>query len=69
LICQKIVVVLPHEPFAILRRTLQDIAPRADLVIARGSGVFESYICPARPVTPPHLHSAFRLLDLPRETY
>ena len=27
------------------------------------------YICPARPVTPPHVHSAFALLDLPRETY
>ena len=29
----------------------------------------KSYICPARPVTPPHVHSAFPLLDLPRETY
>ena len=29
----------------------------------------KSYICPARPVTTPHVHSAFPLLDLPRETY
>jgi isopentenyl diphosphate isomerase/L-lactate dehydrogenase-like FMN-dependent dehydrogenase len=29
----------------------------------------KSYIAPARPVTPPHVHSAFPLLDLPRETY
>ena len=29
----------------------------------------KSYICPARPVVPPHVHSAFPLLDLPRETY
>jgi isopentenyl diphosphate isomerase/L-lactate dehydrogenase-like FMN-dependent dehydrogenase len=29
----------------------------------------KSYIGPARPVTPPHVHSAFPLLDLPRETY
>ena len=29
----------------------------------------KSYICPARPVVTPHVHSAFPLLDLPRETY
>ena len=29
----------------------------------------KSYICPARPVTMPHVHSAFPLLDLPHETY
>jgi isopentenyl diphosphate isomerase/L-lactate dehydrogenase-like FMN-dependent dehydrogenase len=29
----------------------------------------KSYICPARPVATPHVHSAFPLLDLPRETY
>jgi len=29
----------------------------------------KSYVCPARPVTTPHVHSAFPLLDLPRETY
>jgi glycolate oxidase len=29
----------------------------------------KSYIAPARPVVPPHVHSAFPLLDLPRETY
>ena len=29
----------------------------------------KSYIAPARPVTTPHVHSAFPLLDLPRETY
>ena len=33
------------------------------------SGLDKSYIAPARPVTPPHVHSAFPLLDLPRETY
>jgi isopentenyl diphosphate isomerase/L-lactate dehydrogenase-like FMN-dependent dehydrogenase len=29
----------------------------------------KSYICPARPVATPHVHSAFPLLDLPHETY
>jgi isopentenyl diphosphate isomerase/L-lactate dehydrogenase-like FMN-dependent dehydrogenase len=29
----------------------------------------KSYVAPARPVTTPHVHSAFPLLDLPRETY
>src|SRR6516225_1344911 len=29
----------------------------------------KSYICPARPVVTPHVHSAFPHLDLPRETY
>ena len=29
----------------------------------------KSYICPARPVVTSHVHSAFPLLDLPRETY
>jgi glycolate oxidase len=29
----------------------------------------KSYICQARPVVTPHVHSAFPLLDLPRETY
>ena len=29
----------------------------------------KSYIAPARPVVSPHVHSAFPLLDLPRETY
>jgi isopentenyl diphosphate isomerase/L-lactate dehydrogenase-like FMN-dependent dehydrogenase len=29
----------------------------------------KSYIAPARPVVTPHVHSAFPLLDLPRETY
>jgi isopentenyl diphosphate isomerase/L-lactate dehydrogenase-like FMN-dependent dehydrogenase len=29
----------------------------------------KSYLCPARPVMIPHVHSAFPLLDLPRETY
>jgi len=29
----------------------------------------KSYICPARPVVIPHVHSAFPHLDLPRETY
>ena len=29
----------------------------------------KSYICPARPVTIPHVHSAFPLLDLPIEKY
>ena len=29
----------------------------------------KSYICPARPVTSPHVHNAFLLLDLPSETY
>jgi isopentenyl diphosphate isomerase/L-lactate dehydrogenase-like FMN-dependent dehydrogenase len=29
----------------------------------------KSYICPAKPVTSPHVHSDFPLLDLPRETY
>jgi isopentenyl diphosphate isomerase/L-lactate dehydrogenase-like FMN-dependent dehydrogenase len=29
----------------------------------------KSYICPARPAVPPHVHSAFPHLDLPRETY
>jgi len=29
----------------------------------------KSYICPARPVVTPHVHSAFPLLDLPHETY
>jgi isopentenyl diphosphate isomerase/L-lactate dehydrogenase-like FMN-dependent dehydrogenase len=29
----------------------------------------KSYICPARPVTTPGVHSAFPLLDLPHETY
>jgi isopentenyl diphosphate isomerase/L-lactate dehydrogenase-like FMN-dependent dehydrogenase len=28
-----------------------------------------SYLAPARPVATPHVHSAFPLLDLPRETY
>jgi isopentenyl diphosphate isomerase/L-lactate dehydrogenase-like FMN-dependent dehydrogenase len=29
----------------------------------------KSYLCPARPVVTPHVHSAFPHLDLPRETY
>ena len=29
----------------------------------------KSYIRPARQVVPPHVHSAFPHLDLPRETY
>jgi len=29
----------------------------------------KSYVAPGRPVVPPHVHSAFPLLDLPRETY
>jgi isopentenyl diphosphate isomerase/L-lactate dehydrogenase-like FMN-dependent dehydrogenase len=29
----------------------------------------KSYLAPARPVVTPHVHSAFPLLDLPRETY
>jgi glycolate oxidase len=29
----------------------------------------KSYVCRAQPVTTPHVHSAFPLLDLPRETY
>jgi glycolate oxidase len=29
----------------------------------------KSYICPARPVVTPHVHSAFPLLNLPHETY
>jgi isopentenyl diphosphate isomerase/L-lactate dehydrogenase-like FMN-dependent dehydrogenase len=28
-----------------------------------------TYLAPARPVVTPHVHSAFPLLDLPRETY
>jgi len=28
----------------------------------------KSYLCPARPVVTPHVHSAFPYLDLPRET-
>ena len=38
-----------------------------------GYGAFcaldKSYICSARSVVSPHVHSAFPLLDLPRETY
>ena len=33
------------------------------------AGLDKSYVCPTRPVTTPHVHSAFPLLDLPRETY
>ena len=29
----------------------------------------KSYICPVPPVTVPHAHGAFPLLDLPHETY
>ena len=29
----------------------------------------KSYLCPARPVVTPHVHSAFPHLDLPRETH
>jgi glycolate oxidase len=39
------------------------------LGVAGFAALDKSYICPARPVTPPHVHSAFPLLDLPRETY
>jgi isopentenyl diphosphate isomerase/L-lactate dehydrogenase-like FMN-dependent dehydrogenase len=33
------------------------------------AGLDKTYICPGRPVVTPHVHSAFPLLDLPRETY
>jgi isopentenyl diphosphate isomerase/L-lactate dehydrogenase-like FMN-dependent dehydrogenase len=39
------------------------------LGVASFAGLDKSYLCPARPVTTPHVHSAFPLLDLPRETY
>lgn len=39
------------------------------LGVARFTALDKSYLCAARPVTTPGVHSAFPLLDLPRERY
>ena len=39
------------------------------LGVTRFGELDRSYVCPARPVTRPHVHSAFPLVELPHETY